>query len=109
MRLSNFLLAGLIGIMSLSLIGCDTSADRELKRAEDAINTAQEFNAEEHATDDYIAAEELLVEAADLARDDRVQEARDAAIKAKLRAEDATRKAKERMKILEAEMDELGR
>ncbi|MCF7809949.1 hypothetical protein K9N50_03055 [bacterium] len=109
MRLSIFLMAGLFVMVSLSLTGCDTSAERELKRAEDAINVAQEFNAEEHATDDYLKAEELLVEAADLARDGRVQEAREAAINSKLSAEDAMRKAKERMKILEAEMEELGR
>ena len=109
MRLKVFLMAGIIGILSLSLIGCDTSAERELNRAEEAINAAQDFNAEEHATDDYLKAEELLVEAADLARDGRVQEAREAAINSKLAAEDAMRKAKERMRILEAEMEELGR
>jgi len=108
-QISALILAGFIAILSLSLVGCDTSAERELRRAEEALLNAEEYDAEEHATDDFTKAEELLNEAADLARDNRVQEAREAAIKSKLAAEDALRKAKERAKILEAEMENLGR
>ncbi|NQT33615.1 DUF4398 domain-containing protein [bacterium] len=99
----------LVVVFSLSLIGCDVTAERELKRAETAIEEARDLNAEEHATKDYLDAEELLVEAAELARDDRIQEARHVAIRAKLRAEDAASKAQERMNILDEEMRELGR
>ncbi|MDP8238383.1 MAG: hypothetical protein P9X24_04780 [Candidatus Hatepunaea meridiana] len=108
-RITSLILVGLITLLSLVITGCDTTAERELRRAETAIEEAREYAADEHATDDYNAAEELLIEAAELARDDRIQEARAAAIKSKLRAEDATRKAKERHRILEAEMEELGR
>ncbi len=108
-RVSNFILVGLALIFTLNLIGCDMTAERELKRAERAINEAQQYDAEEHATDDYRAAEELLNEAAELAKDGRIQEARQTAINAKLRAEDAMRKAKERARILEQEMEEIGR
>ena len=93
----------------VGLVGCDVTAERELRRAEKAINEAQQYNAEEHATDDFLEAEQLLVEAVELAEDNRIQEARQTAIKSKLRAEDALRKAQERRRILDAEMDELGR
>lgn len=106
---SAVILTILVAFFSLSLTGCDVTAERELKRAEKAIEEARDINAEEHATEDYLAAEELLVEAVELAKDNRVQEARHTAIKAKLRAEDAANKAQERMKILDEEMDELGR
>ena len=99
----------LVAVFALSLTGCDVTAERELKRAETAIEEARDLNAEEHATEDYLAAEGLLVEAVELARDDRVQEARYIAIKAKLRAEDAANKAQERMRILGEEMRKLGR
>ncbi|NQU05067.1 MAG: hypothetical protein HQ568_03165 [Calditrichaeota bacterium] len=109
MRLSILLLTVLMVTVSMFSIGCDTSADRELHRAEEAIMDAEEYAAEEHATVDFLAAEELLIEAAELAREGKIQKAREAAIKSKIRAEDATRKAKERMRILEHEMDKLGR
>lgn len=99
----------LTAIVAVSLVGCDTTADRELRRAEKALDEALEINADAYATDDYRRAEELLEEAAALANDGRIQEAREAAIKCKLRAEDAKRKAEERHQILDAEMDELGR
>ena len=96
-------------LFSFSLTGCDVTAERELRRAEEAIEVARDLNSEEHATEDYLEAEELLIQASEMAKDNRIQEARQLAIKSKLRAEDATRKAKERQRILEAEMDELGR
>ncbi len=109
MRLSILLLTVLIVTVSVFSTGCDTSADRELHRAEEAIIAAEEFNAEEHATDDFLKAEELLIEAAELAREGKIQKAREAAIESKLSAEDATLKAKERMRILDYEMEKLGR
>ncbi len=91
------------------LSGCDTTADRELARAEKALEAAMEVSADAHATDDYNKAEEYFQEAVELSHDNRVQEARAAAIKAKLRAEDARKKAEERLRILESEMEKLGR
>ncbi|MBT3233419.1 MAG: DUF4398 domain-containing protein [Calditrichaeota bacterium] len=91
------------------LSGCDVSAERELKRAEKALEAAMEVSADAHATEDYNSAEEYFQEAVELSNDNRVQEARAAAIKAKLKAEDARNKAEERMRILESEMDRLGR
>lgn len=104
-----FLLVLILFASSLILAGCDTSAERELKRAEKALDEALAFNADAYATDDYNAAEALMNEAAELSADNRIQEARQAAIKAKLKAEDAKRKAEERHKILSDEMDQLGR
>jgi len=98
-----------VALLAVALIGCDTTAERELKRAEKAINEAQQANAEEYATEDYLKAEQYLVEAVELAQDNRIQEARQLAIKAKLSAEDGLRKAQERQRIMESEMDRLGR
>lgn len=108
-HISTLILVGFITSLSLSLISCDTTAERELRRAEEAILAAEQYDAEEHATDDFTKAENLLTEAAELAKDNRIQEAREVAIKAKLAAEDAMLKAQERAKILEAEMDKIGR
>ena len=108
-RIPSALILMITAFLCLYLAGCDVTADRELRRAEKAINEAQEYNAEEHATDDFLAAEQLLIEADELANDNRIQEARQAAIKAKLKAEDALKKAQERQRILDAEMDEIGR
>lgn len=96
-------------LIAFVLVGCDTTADRELNRAERALDEALDVNADAYASDDYVAAEELLIEAAELARDNRIQEAREAAIKCKLRAEDAKKKALERHRIMEEEADRLGR
>jgi hypothetical protein len=96
------LLAGLI-------VGCDTNAERELRRAEKALDDAMAVNADAYATEDYNEAEAAFDEAQQLAKDNRIQEARTAAIKAKLSAEDARRKAEERKAILESEMDRLGK
>ncbi|MFH0765288.1 MAG: hypothetical protein V2A61_02595 [Calditrichota bacterium] len=108
-RLVSILLLSAALIIAVSLSGCDTTADRELRRAERALNEALEVNADSYATDDYTAAEELFQEAMELSRNNRIQEARAAAIKVKLRAEDAQRKAEERHRILQDEMDRLGR
>ena len=109
LRISSVMMLLVAALFCAFMVSCDTTAERELHRAEKAINEAQQYNAEEHATADYLEAEELLVEASELAQDNRIQEARQAAIKSKLKAEDALKKAKERQRILDAEMDELGR
>lgn len=91
------------------LSGCDISAERELKRAERALEEAMQVSADAHATEDYNKAEEFFQEAVELNNDNRIQEARSAAIKSKLAAEDAKLKAEERMRILDSEMEKLGR
>jgi len=99
----------LITIVSSTMIGCDITADRELRRAQDALDAADEVSADAHATADYNMANELFQDAMQLSEDGRIQEARTAAIKAKLRAEDAEMKAKERLRILNEALDKLGR
>ena len=103
------LLTGLLIVFSVGLTGCDTTADRELRRAEKALDAADAADAEASATEDYLAAEEFFNEAVRLAEENRIQEARQAAINAKLRAEDALKKAEERQHILDAEAERLGR
>ena len=104
-----FLILVLAVLTAVSLVGCDVSAERELRRAEKALDAALDVGADRYATEDYQAAEENLVEAAELARENRIQAARSLAIKSKLRAEDATRKAKEYQMILQDEEDRLYR
>ncbi|MFC2150155.1 hypothetical protein ACFLQV_01500 [Calditrichota bacterium] len=94
---------------TLLIMGCDTTANRELQRAEKALDEALDLSADAYASDDYMAAEELLMEAEELANDNRIQEARQAAIKAKLRAEESMKKAQEYHRIMEDEADRLGR
>lgn len=97
----------LAAALALAAGGCDTTADRELQRANEALEAAREVGADEHATEDYNAAEEAFAQAQQLARDQRVAEARSMAVKAKILAEDARNKAVERQRILEAEMERL--
>ncbi len=92
------------GVFFLS--GCRTTADREITRAERAIDEALDYNADAYATDDYNAAEELLREAVDLQDDGRIEEARHSAIKSKLRAEEALKKAKEVHRIHDYEAEQ---
>ena len=89
--------------------GCDTTADRELRRAEEALDKAMAVSADAHATDDYNKAEEYFNLAQEANDRHKIQEAREYAIKAKLAAEDAESKSKERLRILEEEYDRLGR
>jgi len=88
-----------------SLTGCVTNADREINRAKRALDAALDISADALASEDYNDAEELLDEAIKLSEENRIGEAKTTAIQAKLRAEDATRKAKERHQIEEFEME----
>lgn len=108
-RVISTLMLCIIFVITASLAGCDTTAERELRRAEKALEEALDISADAYATEDYTAAEELFQEAVELSDNDRIQEARAKAIKAKLRAEDALKKAEERIRILNLEMDRLGR
>lgn len=89
--------------------GCDTTADRELNRAQEALDKALHVGADEHATEDYTRAEQLLVQAQEMARQGKVSEARRLAVEAKILADDAYSKALERQKILEEEASRIGR
>ena len=101
------LLISLILLTAITITGCDTSADSEIKRAEQALNDAFEAGAELHATKDYFAAEGYLNEALELERDNRILEARTLATKAKRRAEDAKKKAEEHLRSLEKESERI--
>ena len=108
-RLTSLMVVALIVVAALLAVSCDTTAERELARAETALNEAARANASEFASEDYNAAEAAFVEAQQLAADNRVQESRAMAIKSKILAEDAKLKAEERQRILESEMDRIGR
>ena len=96
-------------LFALFIIGCDTTADRELHRAQDAMDAAEEIGAEEYATDDFRRAYDYFQEAMDASDRGEIQEARRLAIKAKLGFEDATTKTEERMRTLQSEHERLGR
>ena len=91
----------------VGLTGCETSADTELRRAEKALNEALAIGADASASDDYSKAEELLIKAQELARDNKILEARQMAVEAKVIADDAKRKAAERQSILDDEAERL--
>ena len=95
--------------LTVGLVGCETTADIELRRAEKALNDALEVGADASASDDYIKAEEMLIKAQELARDNKILEARQVAVEAKVIADDAKRKAEERQLILEQEAERLGK
>ena len=108
-RLTTGIALALVAAAALLAAGCDTTAERELARAEAALDDAARANASEFASDDYNAAEAAFAEAQSLAANNHVQEARSMAIKAKILAEDAKHKAEERQRILESEMERIGR
>ena len=89
MKKTAFYLFSLLLLLSVTSIGCDVSAERELRRAQAALEAADEIDAEAYAAEDFMEAEEYFEEAMAADEDDQVQEARRLAIKAKLRAEDA--------------------
>ena len=103
------MLLALLITFSAGLTGCETNADVELKKAEKALNDALDVGADASASDDYMKAEELLIKAQELARDNKILEARQTAVEAKVIADDAKRKAEERQSILEAEAERLGK
>jgi len=98
-----------IFLLAFTFSGCDSSADRELKRAQEALDQAQEMGADSHAFDDFRKAEEFFEQAMEANDDGKIQDARSFAIKAKLKAEDAMSKTKDRMSSLDEEKSRLGR
>jgi len=103
------LLLGAALAAAFALSGCETTAEPELKRAEKALNEALAVGADASASDDYQKAEALLVHAQELARDNKILEARQTAVEAKVIADDAKTKALEHERILEAEAARLGK
>jgi len=103
------LLLALLIPFAFAMTGCETSSDVELRRAEKALNEALEVGADASASDDYMKAEELLIKAQELARDNKILESRQTAVEAKVIADDAKRKAEERQRILDDEADRLGK
>lgn len=103
------ILLALLLPLAAGLTGCETTSDIELRRAEKALNDALAVGADANATDDYQKAEELLIRAQELARDNKILESRQTAVEAKVIADDAKRKSEERMRILEEEADRLGK
>ncbi|MBM3328750.1 MAG: DUF4398 domain-containing protein [Calditrichaeota bacterium] len=103
------LLLGIITALLLLAVGCDTTADRELQRAEEALNAALRAGADASASEDYNKAEQLLVLAQEKAQLKEISEARRLAIESKILAEDALKKAEERERILEAESERIGK
>jgi len=106
---SRIILAGVTLLLGIFLLGCETTADPELKRAEKSLNEALALGADASASDDYSAAEQLLVQAQELARENKILEARSTAIEAKIRADEAKKKAEEMARILEDESSRLGK
>lgn len=96
-------------VLAFVFTGCETNADIELRRAEKSLNEALNVGADASASDDYMKAEELLIHAQELARDNKILEARQVATEAKIIADDAKRKAEERQRILDDEATRLSR
>jgi len=108
LKIKSILLA-VTAVVGIGLAGCETNADIELKRAEKALNEALAVGADASASDDYMKAEQLLIEAQELARNNKILEARQTAVEAKIIAEDARNKAVEMQKILDDEASRLGK
>jgi len=94
---------------ALLAVGCDSTADRELKKAQEALDAAQAMGADAQAFDDFRRAEELFEQAMEANENGKVQDARKYAINAKIKAEDAMSKTKDRLNSLEAEREQMGR
>lgn len=96
-------------LLTFAFAGCDATADRELKRAQEALDQAQDMGADAHAFDDFRKAEEFFEQAMEANDNNKVQDARALAIKAKLKADDAMSKTKDRVSALKEEQSRLGR
>jgi len=94
-------------LTAIVMSGCDISARWDLRRAERALKEADNAHAEQWAEREYRKAQKYLVEAMDLARERKINEARDAALEAKDWAEEATDLAIRRAEEMEKEHDAL--
>ena len=108
-RKTKALLLGVTISIAMVMAGCETNADIELKRAEKSLNEALAAGADASASDDYQKAEQLLTQAQELAKANKILESRQTAVEAKICADDALRKAQEQQKILDDEANHLGK
>ncbi|MDP8239047.1 MAG: hypothetical protein P9X24_08145 [Candidatus Hatepunaea meridiana] len=92
---------------AVTLTGCDWSCRWDLKRAEKALKAADLANAEFWASPEYQKAQKYHVIAMDLARERRINEARDAAKEAREWAQEATFLSIRRQEEMEKEHDGL--
>lgn len=103
-----------IALLSILLVvitvfsGCDFSAKWDLKRAEKALNGADKYKASFWAEREYTKAQKAFDEACILAREGKVNEARDMAQNAKEWAIEAMALAQAREEEMERERDGLG-
>jgi len=96
--------ATIVLLASLFLVaGCDWGARWDLMRAEKLLKECDRLNAEFWDEKDYRKAQKLFDEAVDLARERRINEARDKAAEAKDWAEEAIMWAKVRAAEMEEE------
>jgi len=95
-------------VVVLATAGCDFSARRDLKRAEKALRQADELNAEFWAEPEYRKAQKAFDDAMDLARERKINEARDKATVAVDWAREAAMWAKIRAEEMQKEKEALG-
>ncbi len=95
-------------VLTAIISGCDFSAKWDLKRAEKALNSADNYKAAFWAEREYVKAQKAFDEACILAKEGKVNEARDMAQKAKDWAIEAMALAQARQEEMEKERDGLG-
>ena len=92
----------------LALTGCDFSANGDLRDADKLLKEADKIHADQWAEPEYTKAQQLLVEAMDLAKVNAVNEARDKALESKSWAQQAIDLTRTRASAMELEKDKLG-
>lgn len=95
-------------LTSLLILGCDVSARRDLRNAEKLLKKADELHAERWAEKEYHLAQKFFTEAMDLARERKINEARDAAAISREWCEEAINWSKIRAAEMEKEKQRLG-
>ncbi|MBT3231612.1 MAG: DUF4398 domain-containing protein [Calditrichaeota bacterium] len=101
-------LISILLVVTTAFSGCDFSAKWDLKRAEKALNSADKYKASFWAEREYTKAQKAFDEACILAREGKVNEARDMAQNAKEWAIEAMALAQAREEEMEKERDGLG-
>lgn len=95
-------------LISTIFSGCDFSAKWDLKRAEKALNGADNYKASFWAEREYTKAQKAFDEACILAKEGKINEARDMAQNAKDWAIEAMALAQTRQEDMEREKSSLG-
>jgi len=89
--------------------GCDFSSMSDLKRAEKELKKADDINAEHWAEKEYKRAQKYLDLAVDLNHENKINEARDAALEARDWAREAIKLSIKRAEELEKEHESVKR